>query len=204
MTSRPVVGVSLKAYFDRSRLSIWLEEVARRACDEDWSADVDVFVLPDLLGVPAAVAALAETSWAPTTIPVPTSAATAAGLVPLVCVGEDSGGADAATGHCRGQLATALGGCPPDQEALVAYEPVWAIGAPEAASPEHVRRVLGALRAEFGDRPLRYLYGGSAGPGVLGGLGDGVDGLFLGRFAHDPAALSAVVDETRRAPTKPS
>ena len=39
------------------------------------------------------------------------------------------------------------------------------------------------------------IYGGSAGPGLLTELGDTVDGLFLGRFAHDPAALAAVLDE---------
>ena len=33
------------------------------------------------------------------------------------------------------------------------------------------------------------IYGGSAGPGLLTELGDAVDGLFLGRFAHDPDAL---------------
>ena len=37
--------------------------------------------------------------------------------------------------------------------------------------------------------------GGSAGPGLLTELGDSVDGLFLGRFAHDPDALLAVLDE---------
>jgi triosephosphate isomerase (TIM) len=39
------------------------------------------------------------------------------------------------------------------------------------------------------------IYGGSAGPGLLTRLGDAVDGLFLGRFAHDPAALGSVLDE---------
>ena len=39
------------------------------------------------------------------------------------------------------------------------------------------------------------IYGGSAGPGLLSCLGDSVDGLFLGRFAHDPAALADVLDE---------
>ena len=41
----------------------------------------------------------------------------------------------------------------------------------------------------------RVIYGGSAGPGLLTRLGNAVDGLFLGRFAHDPAALGSVLDE---------
>jgi len=39
------------------------------------------------------------------------------------------------------------------------------------------------------------IYGGSADPGLLGRLGDSVDGLFLGRFAHDVDRLAAVLDE---------
>jgi triosephosphate isomerase len=39
------------------------------------------------------------------------------------------------------------------------------------------------------------IYGGSAKPGLLTQLGDGVDGLFLGRFAHDPSAVAAILDE---------
>ena len=40
----------------------------------------------------------------------------------------------------------------------------------------------------------RVIYGGSAGPGLFTELGDGVDGLFLGRFAHDPAAVKLILD----------
>jgi triosephosphate isomerase len=43
------------------------------------------------------------------------------------------------------------------------------------------------------------VYGGSAGPGLLTELGDSVDGLFLGRFAHDPRALEAILRELPQA-----
>ena len=39
------------------------------------------------------------------------------------------------------------------------------------------------------------IYGGSAGPGTYAALRCCVDGLFLGRFAHDITALSHVIDE---------
>jgi len=42
------------------------------------------------------------------------------------------------------------------------------------------------------------IYGGSAGPGLLERLGDSVDGLFLGRYAHDPVAFATVLDEVGR------
>jgi triosephosphate isomerase len=42
----------------------------------------------------------------------------------------------------------------------------------------------------------QVIYGGSAGPGLFTKLKAGVDGLFLGRFAHDPAAVELILDET--------
>ncbi|MFA4841615.1 MAG: triosephosphate isomerase, partial [Agrococcus sp.] len=55
----------------------------------------------------------------------------------------------------------------------------------------------GALRAHLeGDRlDAQVIYGGSAGPGLLPRIADSVDGMFLGRFAHDPAAFGAILDE---------
>ncbi|WP_371871314.1 triose-phosphate isomerase [Phytohabitans rumicis] len=76
---------------------------------------------------------------------------------------------------------------------VVAYEPVWAIGAAEPAGVDHIAAVCDALRARVPDSPV--VYGGSAGPGLLTRLRGAVDGLFLGRFAHDPAALADVLDE---------
>ena len=61
--------------------------------------------------------------------------------------------------------------------------------------PWDTRSLRAALLAD-GDRSgSRVIYGGSAGPGLLTGLGDAVDGLFLGRSAHDPVALGDVLDE---------
>lgn len=125
--------------------------------------------------------------------------ALASGLTPVVCVGEQSEGpVSAAVASVDAQVRAALAASP-DGEVVVAYEPVWAIGAPEPAPVEHVRAVtLGirdALQRMPGPREATIIYGGAAGPGMLERLGDGVDGLFLGRFAHDLANLAAVVDE---------
>lgn len=80
---------------------------------------------------------------------------------------------------------------------VLAYEPVWAIGAPAPADPDYVNRVVALLRAELltgTGTDVGIVYGGSAGPGLLPRLGS-VDGLFLGRFAHVPEQLGAVIDE---------
>ena len=126
-----------------------------------------------------------------------TATAIGTGLIPLLCVGEAerSDPAEAAA-VCAAQVAGAVGGST-SAEVWVAYEPYWAIGAPEPAPADYVIAVCEELRGALaGSVPTHsLLYGGSAGPGLLTRLGLAVDGLFLGRFAHDPAAFGRVVEE---------
>lgn len=128
-----------------------------------------------------------------------TAAALRAGLTPLLCIGETAhqepeDAAAEAVAQLRAALAEAPAGA-----VIVAYEPVWAIGAPEPAPHAHIRVVAAALRAALDADAHRenstVIYGGAAGPGLITALGDAVDGVFLGRFAHDPSALIAVLDE---------
>ncbi len=128
-----------------------------------------------------------------------THAALNAGLTPVVCVGETERGdaADAAE-----QTLTQMRACLADAPAgpvVIAYEPVWAIGAPEPAPDCHIQTVTRAVRSALASDPARagsaVIYGGSAGPGLLTRLEGSVDGLFLGRFAHDVSALVSVIDE---------
>ncbi|MBT9606961.1 triose-phosphate isomerase family protein [Microbacterium sp.] len=127
------------------------------------------------------------------------SVALTQGITPVLCIGEverlDAAAAALATVK---QLAANLSGVPVGP-VIVAYEPVWAIGAAEPAPDDHIATVTRALRAALAADPARagsvVIYGGSAGPGLLTRLGDSVDGLFLGRFAHEPSALAAVLDE---------
>ncbi len=124
-------------------------------------------------------------------------AAMRAGLVPVLCVGEpervDPAGAAEA---CLGQFDAATRGVDPRAEMLVAWEPVWAIGAAKPAPPDYIVAVAEALRAGLAAWPsARLIYGGSAGPGLLHRIGVSVDGLFLGRFAHDVDALRRILAE---------
>jgi triosephosphate isomerase len=134
------------------------------------------------------------------------NAAFGQGLIPLLCVGEPAEGPpDAAASHCSRQLEATLGkigAAHAGRPAVVAYEPVWAIGAERPAAPEHIARVCGSLRRWLSRRrpaaSSLVVYGGSAGPGLLTRLGASVDGLFLGRLAHDPAAFAAILAEALR------
>jgi triosephosphate isomerase len=125
-------------------------------------------------------------------------AATQAGLIALLCVGEPVRTSDSdAAEHCLQQVDAAIGDGA-NGRILIAYEPVWAIGAPEPADPAYVSRVVALVRERLAtERPgldASILYGGSAGPGLFSRLDD-VDGLFLGRFAHDVGNFARVLDE---------
>lgn len=137
-------------------------------------------------------------------------AAADAGITPLLCVGEESRdetsrtGAEGAAAVVHQQIHEAVSG---DwhlaSRLVIAYEPVWAIGAAEPAGPGYVSAVLGPLRRMLAEHSseagsdlgkLPVIYGGSAKPGLLPKL-DGASGLFLGRFAHDAANFGKVLDE---------
>jgi triosephosphate isomerase len=119
------------------------------------------------------------------------------GLTPVLCIGESErlnarAAAAAATAQLRASLVGASEG-----PVIVAYEPVWALGVSEPAPADHIQAVSHALGVEI--RAIRpgsiVIYGGSAGPGLLTRLGHSVDGLFLGRFAHDVENLAIVINE---------
>ena len=116
-----------------------------------------------------------------------------AGMVPIVCVGEglevrQAGGHVA---HCLAQIDGSLAGFTAEQVAglVIAYEPVWAIGTGEVATPEDAQEVCAAIRERVrevhGDEAadaVRVLYGGSVKASNVGGImaKDDVDGCLVG------------------------
>ena len=132
------------------------------------------------------------------------SAAVDAGLTPLLCVGESETLAPAAAADTvyRQIKAAVSGDWSVASGLVIAYEPVWAIGAAEPASAGYVSQVVDALRdslAQHGLARLPIIYGGSATPGLFPQL-NGVSGLFLGRFAHDATNFGRVLDEALAVP----
>lgn len=116
------------------------------------------------------------------------------GMIPLICIGEKHRQSVVqAIEECRLQIESALEAT--EKEIIFAYEPVWAIGQAEAASAEYVVEVTQGLRKLCGERNVRIIYGGSAGPGTFGPISSGVDGLFLGRFAHDIKNVYNIIEE---------
>jgi triosephosphate isomerase len=130
-----------------------------------------------------------------------TQAAFRHGLTPILCVGEETR-SDAATAAavCVRQVFSALSDPPrtgATPRVIVAYEPYWAIGASHPAPTDYVAEVCERIRTALADQLDDYaiIYGGSAGPGLLDELRGSVDGLFLGRFAHDLHAVAGVLAE---------
>lgn len=127
------------------------------------------------------------------------------GMIPLICIGEKSQsgivseGVGLAIRECSPQVMSILRAVSVDAPIIFAYEPVWAIGAQEPASADHVLAVVKNLKeliGTVGERAeVRILYGGSAKPGTWATLKEAVDGLFLGRFAHDVGNFEKVVKE---------
>jgi len=95
---------------------------------------------------------------------------------------------------------------------VVAYEPVWAIGTGETATPDAVEDAHAYLRARFERRDgaaaagaLRILYGGSVTPGTAPELAavEGVDGFLVGGASLDPERFRAIIRALAASPAAP-
>jgi triosephosphate isomerase len=122
-----------------------------------------------------------------------TLAALAAGIVPIVCVGEllSEREANKTAAVIRSQFEGSLAGVSADQieKVVIAYEPVWAIGTGKVATPQQAEEVHADLRRllteRYNDRSaakVRILYGGSVKASNAGELlaQPNIDGALVG------------------------
>lgn len=135
-----------------------------------------------------------------------TQAALAAGLKPIICVGEklEEHKAHKTNEVLVRQFAGGVAGLTEEQFAkvVVAYEPVWAIGTGLAATAEIASAAHKLIRDEaakrFGDeaaQQLRILYGGSVKPDNIEGLmrEEQIDGTLVGGASLDPESFFKIV-----------
>ncbi|KJZ78654.1 hypothetical protein HIM_02045 [Hirsutella minnesotensis 3608] len=248
-TQRRLIGLSTKMYFSLARTQDFTSQFIQllSAVPADQLSQVDIFVIPDFVSLPATVAQLKacpvpvwpgaqDCHWedegaftgevSPAVlreagarivevghaerrrifgeddalVAKKAAAVSRNGMVPLVCIGEQvRGDVSVAVQECRGQVEAVVRALPEDAELVLAYEPVWAIGASEPAGVEHVLGVVEGIRAlscvKEREGFMRVVYGGSAGPGLFQRLSRGLDGLFLGRFGHDPERFVKTICE---------
>ena len=128
------------------------------------------------------------------------------GLTPILCVGE---GLDIRKDlkhvpHCELQIDRDLAGVTAEQAAsiVIAYEPVWAIGTGEVATPADAQEVCQAIRTRLAASysadlaaGLRILYGGSVKAANVAAImaQPDVDGALVGGASIDPAEFASIV-----------
>ena len=135
-----------------------------------------------------------------------TKAAFANGIIPIVCVGEglDIRKAGDQVSYTLAQVDGALEGLAADnaKDVVIAYEPVWAIGTGEVATPADAQEVCGAIRARLAElysaelaAGVRVLYGGSVKSSSIAQLMSepDVDGALVGGASLDPEEFSKIV-----------
>ena len=132
----------------------------------------------------------------------------AAGMIPLICVGETAQDREehgSAAIPLR-QLDAALAGLPHGAEFVIAYEPVWAIGSGDPATPEEAQSVISALRGRVAElcgeeeaQRVRILYGGSVeSQNVAGFLRQvDIDGALVGGASIKAEEFSRIAQFTK-------
>lgn len=134
-------------------------------------------------------------------------AALAAGLVPVVCVGEllEQRESGQTVEVIRAQFLGSLAGLSEEQmrSTVIAYEPVWAIGTGKTASPEQAQEVHADLRKMLEDQynaglaeAVRILYGGSVKPANAQELmaQPDIDGALVGGASLQADSFVAIID----------
>ncbi|MDX1947570.1 MAG: triose-phosphate isomerase [Pirellulaceae bacterium] len=138
-------------------------------------------------------------------------AALAAGLTPIVCVGEtlDERKANRTTAVVREQIEGSLAGLSPEQvlKLVIAYEPVWAIGTGVVATPEQAEEVHADLRKLLETRyttevaaSVRIQYGGSVNAENAATLlsQPNIDGALVGGASLKADGFLAIIAAARR------
>ena len=128
------------------------------------------------------------------------------GLLPIMCCGEDEQEREEGITEQKvsGQVAAGLQGVPEDQvrAAVIAYEPIWAIGTGKTATPQDAQATISFIRASVAEErgeevadSIRILYGGSVKAGNARALLDqaDIDGALVGGASLEASEFASIV-----------
>jgi len=131
-------------------------------------------------------------------------AALRAGLKPIICVGESL--EERENGHALATVKAQLAGSFPNESPpmgiMVAYEPVWAIGTGQTATPNQAQEVQAFIRKLLAEvfssamaQGVRILYGGSVKPENIGELMamNDVDGALVGGASLEAKSFAKII-----------
>jgi len=137
-----------------------------------------------------------------------------AGMTPICCVGETLEQHERGAAHdvVTAQVGAALAGVAAEAVAgaVVAYEPIWAIGTGRTATVDDAQSVCAAIRATVAESwgaeagaHLRVQYGGSVSPASAAELlaAPDIDGALVGGASLDPEAFAQIVAAARAVPS---
>ena len=124
-------------------------------------------------------------------------ASQAAGLIPILCVGESDAQREAGETErvIRRQVEQGMDGIDP-AKLVVAYEPIWAIGTGKTCASDEANRVCGLIRNWVGYPDLTIQYGGSVKPGNIDEImaQSDIDGVLVGGASLDPVGFARIAN----------
>jgi triosephosphate isomerase len=201
----PVYLAQVQALLQGSRLNLGAQDVSTHEAGA-FTGEVSASMLKDF-GVRYCIVGHSERRQyhqeSDATVALKAQRALAAGITPIVCVGETLAQREAGLTEevVKRQLAAVVhtnGHC--ISEIVLAYEPVWAVGTGKTASPQQAQQVHHVLRthlqaaSQHADR-VRILYGGSMNASNAAGLlaQPDIDGGLIGGAALQAAAFLSIV-----------
>jgi len=119
------------------------------------------------------------------------------GLTPILCIGETKAQRDA--GETENIIINQIkkGLVDTDQNNLViAYEPIWAIGTGDTCETEEANRIIGLIRSQLSNKNVTIQYGGSVKPNNIDEImaQPEIDGVLVGGASLDPAVFARIVN----------
>ncbi|MEH2169679.1 MAG: triose-phosphate isomerase [Nostoc sp.] len=119
------------------------------------------------------------------------------GLTPILCVGETKQQRDAGEAESLITLQLDKGLVDIDQDNLViAYEPIWAIGTGDTCEVEEANRIIGLIRSQLTNPNVSIQYGGSVKPNNIDEImaQPEIDGVLVGGASLEPESFARIVN----------